>query len=114
MRDCALGFTFAELQRLSLLHFPCPLVFLSEVFRNGIGELPHDLLVEIGPEFGQRHITVKKNIEGGMKWIVETFHEGERLPGFWRGIHRPTPEGAAVSEDVHFVEQLPPIPERLV
>src|SRR5207302_3581860 len=100
-----------EFRFAGLEGFPDPEILARQIFRHGVGELAQDLLVEFGPEFGDRHGTVKKHVEGGVIRVVVALHKGKRVWRFGAGAHWFSPERTAIADDIHLVEKHAAIPE---
>ena len=113
MRHGSLGFSHAEFWFTGLERLPNPEVLAGQIFRHGVGKLAQNLLVEVGPEFCNRHRAVKQHVESGVIRVVVALHEGKRIGGLGCSSHRFPPERTTIGHDVHLVKKHATIPERL-
>ncbi len=113
VRYCAFRLALPKRQLTSVQRFPDPHHSFIQIARYGIRKRPHHLLVDLRPEFHQRHRSVKPHIQRFVKRIIETFHKRIRERRFRISAHRASPKRSEVREHIKFVEQHSAIPQRL-
>ena len=97
VRDCALFLALVQDGLAGLLRFPDPQALFRPFARHRCGEFAQDLLVDLRPEFQQRHGGVEADVERAVVGVVETFEQREGWRELWVGACRAAPEGAAVA-----------------
>src|SRR5205823_6259811 len=98
VRDCSFNFPYLVIQFARLLGLPRPYLFVWPFAGNCGGELAEFLLIQLRPEFRQRHGAVESDVQRYEEWVVVAFHEGECVRNFCGWPRLMTPKRAAVGK----------------
>src|SRR5580698_6569994 len=104
MRHRAFFLALVENGLAGLLRFPHPEAEFGPFARNRGSKFTQDLLVNVRPEFEQRHRAIKADVERAVVGIVETFKEREGWSNLGVASGGTSPKSSAVGQHVHFVE----------